>query len=133
MVGAVWTVNNTYTQPIPWTVQAGALLVNGDLSSATSLTVTGGRLGGTGTMATRRSIAAALLRHGRDTPGTSITVAGNLAFQPGATYLNNLNPTTASIANITGTAAFAGGVLAVFAPGSYAKNQLRHPACRRWA
>jgi hypothetical protein len=50
VVGAVWTVNNTYTQTDPWTVQAGALLVNGDLSSATSLTVTGGRLGGMGTI-----------------------------------------------------------------------------------
>jgi hypothetical protein len=36
--------------------------------------------------------------------------------------LNNLNPATASIANITGTAALAGGVLAVFAPGTYAKT-----------
>ena len=62
------------------------------------------------------------MRQGSGSPGTSITVAGNLAFQPSATYLNNLNPTTASIANITGTAALAGVVLSVFAPSSYAKT-----------
>jgi hypothetical protein len=122
VVGAVWTVNNTYTQTDPWTVQAGVLLVNGNLSSATSLTVTGGRLGGTGTIGNTQINSGGTFAPGSGTAGTSITVAGNLAFKPCATYLNNLNPTMASIANITGTAALAGGVLAVFGPGSYAKN-----------
>jgi hypothetical protein len=122
VVGAVWTVNNTYTQTDPWTVQAGALLVNGNLSSATILTVTGGRLGGTGTIGNTQINSGGTFAPGSGAPGTSITVAGNLAFQPSATYLNNLNPATASIANITGTAALAGGVLAVFAPGTYAKT-----------
>jgi uncharacterized protein with beta-barrel porin domain len=49
-----------------------------------------------------------------------MTVAGNLAFQSGALYLVQVNPTTASIANVTGTATLTGGsVQAVFAPGSY--------------
>jgi uncharacterized protein with beta-barrel porin domain len=84
--------------------------------------VAGGRLGGTGTIGNTQINSGGTFAPGSGAPGTSITVAGNLAFQPGATYLNNLNPATASIANITGTAALAGGVLAVFAPGTYAKT-----------
>jgi uncharacterized protein with beta-barrel porin domain len=52
-----------------------------------------------------------------------MTVAGNLAFQSGAIYLVQVNPSTASFANVTGTAALAGTVNAVFAPGSYVVRQ----------
>ena len=38
-------------------------------------------------------------------PGTSMTVAGNLAFQSGALYVVSVNASTASFANVTGTAA----------------------------
>ena len=52
------------------------------------------------------------------TPG-AMTVAGNLAFQSGAFYVVQVNPTTASTTNVSGTASLAGTVGAVFAPGSY--------------
>ena len=48
-----------------------------------------------------------------------MTVSGNLAFQSGALYLVQVNPATASIANVTGTATLAGNVLAAFAPALY--------------
>ena len=50
-----------------------------------------------------------------------MTVAGNLAFQSGALYLVQVNPSTASFANVTagGIATLAGTVDAVFASGSY--------------
>jgi uncharacterized protein with beta-barrel porin domain len=53
------------------------------------------------------------------TPGTSMRVAGNLAFQSGASYLVQVNPTATSFATVTGRASLAGTVQAVFAPGSY--------------
>ena len=52
-----------------------------------------------------------------------MTVAGNLAFQSGALYLVQVNPATATIANVTGTASLAGTVHAAFAPGSYVTKQ----------
>ena len=48
-----------------------------------------------------------------------MTVAGNLAFQSGAFYIVQVNPTTASSTNVSGTASLAGTVAAVFAPGTY--------------
>ena len=55
-----------------------------------------------------------------NSPGT-MTVAGNLAFQSGALYLVQVNPSTASSANVAagGSAALAGTVSAAFASGSY--------------
>jgi len=55
-------------------------------------------------------------------PG-SMTVAGSLAFQSAAFYVVQLNPSTASTTNVTGTASLAGTVVAAFAPGSYVARQ----------
>jgi hypothetical protein len=55
--------------------------------------------------------------------GTSMTIAGSLAFQSGALYAVYLNPTTSSFANVTGRASLAGTVQASFAPGSYLAKQ----------
>jgi len=52
-------------------------------------------------------------------PGTAMTIAGNLALQSGALYVVYLNGTTATLANVTGTAALAGTVQASFARGTY--------------
>ena len=63
----------------------------------------------------------------RDTngaPGSSMTVSGSLAFQAGAIYLVQVNPSTASSANVTGTATLGGAtVKAMFANGSYVAKQ----------
>ena len=55
--------------------------------------------------------------------GSSMTVSGNLAFQSGAIYLVQVSPSTASFANVSGSATLAGSVQAVFAPGSYVTRQ----------
>jgi uncharacterized protein with beta-barrel porin domain len=52
------------------------------------------------------------------TPGT-MTVAGNLALQSGAFYIVQVNPGAAATTNVSGTAALAGPVGAIFLPGSY--------------
>jgi uncharacterized protein with beta-barrel porin domain len=50
-----------------------------------------------------------------------MTVVGNLAFQSGAFYIVQVNPTTASTTNVINTVpvSLAGTVVANFAPGSY--------------
>jgi len=50
-----------------------------------------------------------------------VGVLGNLAFQSGAFYVVQVNPTTASTTNVFGPApaSLAGTVVANFAPGSY--------------
>jgi uncharacterized protein with beta-barrel porin domain len=124
VTGGTWTVNNTYTQSDPWTVQSGTLLVNGDLSSASSLTVSGGVLAGTGTVGNTQINSGGTFAPGTPgAPGTSMTVSGNLAFQSGALYLVQVNSSSSTMANVTGTASLAGNVMAVFAPGSYVTRQ----------
>jgi len=124
VIGGTWTVNNTYAQSDAWTVQSGTLLVNGDLSAASSLTVSGGVLGGTGTIGNTQINSGGTFAPGTPgVPGTSMTVSGNLAFQSGALYLVQVNPGSSTMANVTGAASLGGNVLAAFAPGSYVTRQ----------
>jgi uncharacterized protein with beta-barrel porin domain len=50
---------------------------------------------------------------------TLMNVQGSLAFQSGAFYVTQISPSSATYANISGTASLAGTVLATFATGSY--------------
>ena len=123
-IGAsTWTLTGTNTTALPWSVQQGTLLVNGGLANST-FTVSGGALGGTGTVgSTQINGGGAFAPGAPGTPGTSITVAGNLAVQSGAIYLVQVSPTAASFANVTGTASLGGTANANFAPGSYLARQ----------
>ena len=123
VVGATWTVTGSYGQTDPWNVQGGTIIVDGDLSRATSLTVNGGTLMGTGIVGATQINAGGTFAPGSGTPGTSMTVSGNLAFQPGALYAVHLNPSSATFATVSGTATLAGTVNAQFAAGSYLTKQ----------
>jgi outer membrane autotransporter protein len=79
----------------------------------------GALLAGTGTVGATAIASGGMFAPGSGTPGSSMTVAGNLAFQSGALYLVQVNPSTASSANATGSATLAGTVSAALAPGSY--------------
>jgi Autotransporter beta-domain len=73
-----------------------------------------------------RQIGAATLgdrakRNG--TPGSFLSVTGNLAFQSGALYLVEVNPVTSTFTRVSGTAALNGLAGASFAPGSYVSRQ----------
>src|SRR5262249_22818669 len=49
---------------------------------------------------------------------------GSLACQPGAVYAVQVNPSTASLASVSGTATLTGGTVdTLFAPGSYVTKQ----------
>ena len=89
------TATNTYTGPT--NVNGGALIVNGSIASSSLTTVnSGATLVGSGTVGSTVVNAGGFLVPGPvGAPGT-MTVTGNLAFQSGAFYIVQVNPTTAS-------------------------------------
>ena len=114
---STWTLTGTNTAALPWTINVGTLMVNGTMANSTMTVNSGGTLAGTGTVGPTTIMSGGTLAPG-NSPGT-MTVAGNLAFQSGAIYLVQINPSTASSANVSGGAALAGTVQAAFVPGSY--------------
>jgi autotransporter-associated beta strand protein len=122
---SILTGTSTYTGTT--TVNAGVLEVNGSITSSSSVSVnSGGTLAGDGsvdpptvTIASGGALAPGL----PSVPGTSMTVAGNLAFQSGALYFLQLNSSASTFAVVTGTASLAGSVFADFAPGSNPMRQ----------
>src|SRR5262249_9935588 len=114
---STWTLTGTNSAVMPWTVNAGTLIVNGLIANSTMTVNSGGTLAGTGTVGATTINSGGTFAPG-NSPGT-MTVAGNLAFQSGAIYLVQVNPSTASSANVSGGATLAGTVQAAFAPGSY--------------
>ena len=122
--GSTWTLTGTNASTLQWTINAGTMAVNGTMANSTMTVNNGGTLAGTGTVGNVIVTNGGTFAPGSGTPGTSMTVAGNLAFQSGALYVVQLNPTSASRANVSGTATLTGGsVQAVLAPGSYASRQ----------
>ena len=117
-----WTLTGTNTLMLPWTVAQGTLFVNGSLSNA-AFTVSGGTLGGTGTVG-NTLVSGGIFAPGSGTPGSSMTVNGTLGFNAAATYAVNLNPATSSFANVSGTATLGGATVnAIFANASYIAKQ----------
>ncbi len=116
----VLTAVNTYTGPT--TISAGTLVVDGSIANSAVTIGSGATLAGTGTVGATTILSGGMFSPGPvGTPG-SMTVAGNLAFQSGALYVIQVNPSNASsdIVTIGGSAALAGTVQAAFASGRYA-------------
>jgi uncharacterized protein with beta-barrel porin domain len=82
-----------------------------------------GALTGAGTVGNTTIANGGIFLPGNSTPGSSTTVAGNLAFQSGALYLVQLNSAASTFANVTGVATLAGTVGASFAAGSTVMKQ----------
>ena len=75
-IGAsTWIVTNTQSVTTPWTISSGLLIVNGSLANATSVTVSGGTLGGTGTVSTTNVNAGGTLAPGNSTNPTGTLIA----------------------------------------------------------
>jgi uncharacterized protein with beta-barrel porin domain len=113
---------NTYTGAT--TINSGVLIVDGSIGNSATTVNNGGTLAGTGVVGNVTVANGGTFAPGPvDMPG-AIAVNGNLAFQPGAFYLVQVNPSTASVANVSGTATLTGGTVDVlFAPGSYIAKQ----------
>src|ERR1700682_5420142 len=83
----------------------------------------GGTLSGVGSVQ-NLAVNGGTFAPGNGTPGSSMNVANSLSFQSAAFFMVQINPTTASFANVTGTAALGGAtVSANFAAGSYVSKQ----------
>ncbi len=106
-------------------INSGALDVSGSIATSSLTSVNNGAtLVGNGTVGKTQINSGGTFAPGTPgVPGTSMTVAGSLAFQSGALYLVQLNPTSTTMASITGAASLAGNVLAAFASGSYMAKQ----------
>ncbi len=119
----VLSATDTYTGPT--NINSGTLDVTGSIASSSLTTVAkGATLTGTGTVGSTQINAGGTFTPGNGTPGTSMTVAGNLAFASGALYLVQVNPSNATSANVSGTATVTGATVdAQFALGSYVKHQ----------
>ncbi|WP_456638063.1 autotransporter outer membrane beta-barrel domain-containing protein [Bradyrhizobium sp. USDA 10063] len=102
---SMWTLTGTSTFAGPVNLNGGTLSVNGDLSSAASLTVNaGGTLGGNGIVGTT------LINGGTLAPGNSIgtLTASSLTLTAASTYLVQVSGTSADKTIVTGTANLAG-------------------------
>jgi autotransporter-associated beta strand protein len=99
---------------------AGTTVNNGALNGGAS--VSGGTFTGSGSVA-NLTVSGGIFAPGNGTPGSSMTVTGNLAFQSGAMYLVALNPTTASLAKVGGTAALNGSATAIYLAGNYVSKK----------
>jgi uncharacterized protein with beta-barrel porin domain len=99
---------------------AGTTTNNGALNGGAN--VSGGTFAGSGTV-TNLNVSGGTFAPGSGTPGTNMTVTGNLAFQSGAMYLVALNPATASFASVGGTASLNGTAAAVYLAGNYVSKK----------
>jgi T5SS/PEP-CTERM-associated repeat protein len=142
VVGGQFTTGDaTVTGPFSvWSNTVGGIQVGGGFGISTLTVANGGFVfgsffgglitvgGGTGfgvlrgdggdVTSTQISAGGVLAPGQGGTPG-AMNVLGNLAFLSGAFYIVQVNPTTASTTNVSGTASLAGTVVANFAPGSY--------------
>ena len=115
---------NTYSGGT--TVLAGTLDVTGSIAKSKLTTVeSGATLTGTGTIGPAQiKSGGTLLPGAAGAPGTSLSIAGNLALTSGAIYMVQINPSNATSASVFGTATLSGATVnARYSPGSYVINQ----------
>jgi autotransporter-associated beta strand protein len=118
----ILTAANTYSGAT--TINGGILTVTGSIASSAVTVNTGGTLGGTGTVGATQINAGGTFAPGDGTANSSINVATSLSFQAAAIFMVQVNPATASFANVSGTAALGGATVnATFAAGSYVSKQ----------
>jgi len=115
----VFTGTDTYTGVT--NINDGTLEVDGAITSSSSVNLNAGAtLTGVGTVdpsTVTIGSGSTFIPGTGGVPGTSMTIAGNLAFQSGALYVVSVNQATSSFANVTGTASLGGTVQATFSPG----------------
>ena len=107
---------NTYSGTT--TVNGGFLNVMGSIASSSGTTVnSGGALTGSGIVGDTTIANGGIFLPGSGF-GTFMSVQGNLAFQSGALYLVQLNSTTSTFADVSGTAHLHGNVAVASSPAA---------------
>ncbi len=106
-------------------VQSGILQVDGSIAASSQVSVlSGGVLQGTGTVGKLQVEDGGTFKPGLlylpGFPATlpSMTVAGTIGFQPGSTYLVQVNPNGVTSVNVSGTA-FLGGTVKIAAASGW--------------
>ncbi|MCA1326294.1 autotransporter domain-containing protein [Herbaspirillum sp. alder98] len=117
---STWTLVGTSTDNGGWSINAGSLVVNGVMASSAMTVNNGGTLGGSGSVGATSVASGGTLA--ADSPGSGLTVNGNLSFASGATYRVAANSTGASgLTSINGNLSIANGstLQMVASAGSY--------------
>ena len=123
MQGSHWTLSNAGTFTGGTTIDAGTLSIDGALTTSTLSVMTGGVLGGDGTVSGAVTVASG----GKIAPGDSIgtlTVA-SADYQTGSTFEVEVDPSSADELVVTGTGTIdpAAQVSVLAAPGTYTDGQ----------
>jgi autotransporter-associated beta strand protein len=122
--GGTFTLAGTSAYTGATAVNGGILQISGSIATSSLTSVNnGGTLTGSGTVGATRINSGGVFAPGSGSPGTAMTVAGNLGFQSGALYLVQVNPAASTFATVSGTAALAGTVGVNLAAGSYIAKQ----------
>jgi uncharacterized protein with beta-barrel porin domain len=109
------TINNLGT------ITTNSTINDGTITGAYAMA--GGTLSGVGSVQ-NLAVNGGTFAPGNGTPGSSMNVTTSLSFQSAAIFMVQVNPATASFANVTGTATLGGAtVSANFATGSYVSKQ----------
>ena len=115
-----FTLNERSSYSGPTMVNGGSLIVNGSIVSSSGVTVaTGALLGGSGI------VPATVVNGGTLSPGNSpgtLEVRGNLTFNPGSTYLVEVQGAVSDRVKVSGAAALAGTLRLVPLGGAYSFN-----------
>jgi uncharacterized protein with beta-barrel porin domain len=119
---SIWTLTGTNAAALPWSINGGTLNVAGTLANSTMTVNPGGALAGTGTVGNTQVNSGGTFAPGSGVPGSSMTVAGNLAFQSAAMYMITVSGANASNANVMGSATLGGTVQVAFASAPTAKS-----------
>ena len=98
------TLTNIETYTGVTTVNAGTLVVNGSTASSATTVDGSGTLSGTGTVGDTGVLPGGTLAPGPLNGIGTLTVAGGLAFTAASTYKIQVNSTSSSLTNVTGTA-----------------------------
>jgi uncharacterized protein with beta-barrel porin domain len=122
--GNTFTYSNAISGVNAVNVNSGILNLTGSIASTLTTVNSGGTLTGTGSVGNTTIVANGTFAPGSGTPGTFMTVNGNLGLASNALYLVQLNPATSTSAHVSGTATLGNATVeAMYANGSYVAKQ----------
>ena len=121
---STWMLTGANATAMPWTLSGGTLQVNANMASSAMTVSAGGILGGIGTVGSVNVNGGGTLAPGQGAGLGTMTIAGNLTFQPGAVYVVQVHPSAMSMADVAagGTATLAGTIEATFPAGSVPRS-----------